>query len=118
VGEVIHAKKAGGSGAPGELVLAARYVTVGERQLRLRSMRVALSGKDAIHTVDAINAASAASPLPVGLIGFAISGRNIVLTTGTIAVAKTAELFAPEPVAPADRSGGAETQDSRPEVGH
>lgn len=92
-GEVIHAKKAGGMGAAGELVLAARFVTVGGRELRLRSMRIAMAGKDAIHTVDTLNAASAASPLPIGLVGFFMSGRNVVVTRGTTAEAKTAADF-------------------------
>jgi hypothetical protein len=93
-GEVVHAKKAGGSGSPGELVLAARVLSLGTRALKLRSMRIALAGQDAIHTVDAVNAASAASPLPIGLIGFAITGRNIAIPKGTLASAKLAEAFA------------------------
>lgn len=92
-GEVIHAKKAGGMGAAGELVLAARFVTVDGRPLKLRSMRIAMAGKDAIHTVDTINAASAASPLPIGLVGFFMSGRNVIVTKGTTAEAKTAADF-------------------------
>ena len=42
VGEVVHAKKSGGSGAAGELVLAARYLDVQGRRLRLRSLKSAL----------------------------------------------------------------------------
>ncbi len=93
MGEIVHAKKAGGSGAPGELVLAARYLTIGEAQLKLRSMRIAVAGADSIHAVDGLNAASVMSPLPIGSIGFAISGRNIVLPIGTLAIAKTAAPF-------------------------
>lgn len=93
MGEIVHAKKAGGSGAPGELVLAARYLTIGEAQLKLRSMRIAIAGADSIHAIDGLNAASVMSPLPIGLIGFAISGRNIVLPVGTLAIAKTAAPF-------------------------
>lgn len=96
-GEVIHAKKAGGSGAAGELVLAARFVRVGDRQLRLRSMRIALAGKDAIHAVDTANAVAVLSPIPVGLLGFAVTGRNIELPDGAIALAKTAQAFTVQP---------------------
>lgn len=105
-GEVIHAKKAGGSGAAGELVLAARFLTFAGRQIRLRSMRIAVAGKDATGTVDAFNAASAGAavfaPVPLGLLGFAISGKNVVVPAGTHALAKTAEDFALEtqPVSP------------------
>ncbi|MFM5885829.1 MAG: hypothetical protein ACKOQ3_11010 [Novosphingobium sp.] len=103
-GEVVHAKKAGGSGAAGELVLAARFLTVGDRQLKLRSMRIALAGRDATGKVDAYNAAAAGAavltPLPLGLLGFAITGKNIVVPKGTLALAKTAEDF-PVAAAPA-----------------
>lgn len=118
-GEVIHAKKAGRAGAAGELVLAAKFLMVGDRQIRLRSMRIAVAGKDAIGAVDGVNAAAAGAavfvPAPVALIGFAIKGKNIVLPAGTLAVAKTAEDFplafpAAAPPAPApvsmDTKGG------------
>ncbi len=96
-GEVVHAKKAGGSGTPGELVLAARFLTVGERRLRLRSMRVGQVGKDNMGTVTAIGAASAAVALPLALLGFAIAGGNTVYPQGSLASAKTAEAFVVEP---------------------
>lgn len=106
-GEIVHAKKAGGSGAPGELVVAARYLQIGNRRLKLRSMRIGLVGKDAVNGVVAFNAAMAATALPIGVIGFAVTGRNVVYSTGTVATAKTAETFvltsgeATEDVAPA-----------------
>lgn len=98
-GEVVHAKPAGGGGAAGELVLAARYVMLGERRLRLRSLRLSLAGKDAIGKVGAFGAAAAVSPVPLGLLGFAIAGRNVEIPSGTIAAAKTAEAFPLEPAA-------------------
>lgn len=97
-GEIIHAKKAGGSGSSGELVLAARFLKVGDRQLKLRSMHVAAAGKDATAKVDGLNAVAAGAsvfvPVPIGIIGFGITGSNILLPKGTVAVAKTAEDFA------------------------
>lgn len=96
-GEIVHAKKSGGSGAAGELVLAARWVEVNGRRLRLRSLKAATAGKDAIHQVDAINAASVVAPLPIGLLGFAVNGAKAVYPKGTLATAKTAEPFALEP---------------------
>lgn len=92
-GEVVHAKKAGGGGAPGELVLAARFLTVGERTVRLRSMRVALAGKDKMGTVNTINAVAAGTVPVVGFIGFAINGHDVVYPKGTIAAAKIAQDF-------------------------
>ena len=92
-GEVIHAKKSGGSGAAGELVLAARWLDVDGRHLRLRSLKAATAGKDAIHRVDAFNAASVMAPLPIGLFGYAINGAKAVYAKGSFATAKTAEAF-------------------------
>lgn len=92
-GEVVHAKKSGGSGAGGELVVAARWLDVGGRRLRLRSLRLNAAGKDAIQKVDGLNAVSVASPVPFGLIGFIIKGKNAVHAKGDLAEAKTAEAF-------------------------
>ena len=100
MGEVVHAKKAGGMGAAGELVLAARYLTVDGRELRLRSMELleTVEGKDRMGTVHTLNIASAASPLPIGLIGFFVGGGNIEIPAGALASAK---LAAPFEIAPA-----------------
>lgn len=92
-GEVIHAKKSGGSGAGGELVVAARWLDVGGTRLRLRSLRLNGAGKDAIQKVDGLNAASVASPVPLGLLGFFIKGKDAVHAKGELAEAKTAEAF-------------------------
>lgn len=92
-GEVIHAKKAGGSGAPGELVLTARHLIVDGRVLKLRSLKIGGVGGDAVNGVVAFNAATAVTPLPIGIIGFAVTGRNIVYPKGTLASAKTAAVF-------------------------
>ncbi len=92
-GEVVHAKKSAGMGAAGELVLAARFLTVGDRQLKLRSMRFGTAGKDEINSVVAVNALSVASPLPVGMLGFFVTGKNIEIPQGTVAVAKNSEAF-------------------------
>ena len=107
-GEIIHAKKASGAGTPGELVLAARFLAMGDRQLKLRSLRIAVAGKDASTAVDSYNAVAAGAavltPVPFGLLGFAITGRNILIPKGTRALAKIAEDFPLEvaPAAPVD----------------
>lgn len=99
MGEVVHAKKAGGMGAAGELVLAARYLTVDGRELRLRSMELleTVEGKDRMGTVHTLNIASAASPIPIGMIGFFIGGGNIEIPAGARASAKLAASFAIAP---------------------
>lgn len=101
-GEVVHAKKAGGVGMAGELVVAARWLDVDGKRLALRSMRVGSddgptgggqSGKDQNGSVNALIGASTLAA-PVSLLGYFIKGRNIVLPAGTLAVAKTATEFA------------------------
>lgn len=96
-GEVVHAKKSGGGGAAGELVLAARYLDFAGRRLRLRSMNFAQNGRSNTDTANAVALAGAASPLPIGLVGFLITGRQITVPQGTIADAKTAEAFTVQP---------------------
>ena len=44
-GEVVHASKAGFGGKQGELILAARFVNVGESRIPLRSLRLNATGK-------------------------------------------------------------------------
>ena len=92
-GEVIHAKKSGGSGAAGELVLAARFLDMNGRHLPLRSMKIAVAGKSHVGSVGTLAVASAASPVPFGLIGFFVQGGQVTIAQGTIADAKTAETF-------------------------
>lgn len=104
-GEVVHAKPSGGSGTGGELVLAARWLDVGGKQLRLRSMHISVSGQSAVGSVNAINMASSAVVPGVGLIGFMIKGRNVAYASGTIAEAKTAQDFAIE-LTPAKAKSG------------
>ncbi len=86
VGEVVHAKKSGGSGAGGELILAARYLDVSGRRMALRSMQLAATGQD--QTVLAM----AASEL-IGPFGFAVRGKNVEIAAGRRATAKTAVTF-------------------------
>lgn len=93
MGEVVHAKNSGGSGASGELVLAARYLELGGRRLRLRSLNFAAAGQDKLGTVQTLNIASAATVPALALIGFFIKGKGIDLPDGVEAMAKTAEPF-------------------------
>jgi hypothetical protein len=94
MGEVIHAKKSGGMGAAGELVLAARYLEIDGQRLMLRSLNLSANGKSGIARVDAFAVAAAASTIPIGVIGFFITGGQITVPQGTVAQAKTREAFA------------------------
>lgn len=93
MGEVVHAKKSGGSGASGELVLAVRYLELGDRRLRLRSLNFAVAGQDSIKGVNNLMIASAATMPALSLIGFFIQGKGIDIPEGMQAMAKTAEPF-------------------------
>lgn len=102
LGEVVHAKKSGGAGAAGELVLAARYLEIDGRRLRLRSLQTEQSGESRIDT------AMIASTAALGLFGFLIKGGKLTIAEGSIVQAKTAEPFsltaplaAPSPEGPA-----------------
>lgn len=90
MGEVVHAKKAGGSGAPGELVLAARYLVVGDRQIRLRSLNYEAVGQDKIGLASAVT-------MGAGPFGLLLKGGEKVVPQGTVAHAKTAEAFVVDP---------------------
>jgi hypothetical protein len=72
--EVVHAQKAGALGKAGELIIAARYVDVGGRQIRLRA-QLMQTGKD--KTMAAL------------LIVPFIRGKNLVLPADTEVVART-----------------------------
>lgn len=93
MGEVVHAKKGSGSGAPGELVLAARYLEVGGRRLPLRSMHLSGVGADKIGSVNALAIASVTSPIAVALLGFLMTGGEKTVAQGSRAEAKTAVEF-------------------------
>jgi hypothetical protein len=84
-GEIIHAKKTG-VGVGGELVLAARHLSLGDRKLRLRSMQLNGAGRDQQGLAFAVGVA-------VGLPGMFIRGKHIDIPAGAFADAKTAEAF-------------------------
>ena len=106
-GEVVHAKKAGLAGAAGELVLAARYLDLGERRIALRSFRFMEAGEIALGKGQDNTGVSNVTTALAGPIGFFIGGGNTNVLPGTIANARTRndELFerpAAQAAAPAD----------------
>lgn len=94
MGEVIHAKRAGGSGAPGELILAARYLDLGTVRLRLRSLDMTSIGKSKYGTSDTLAVASAAGGVGLSVLALAITGKESKIEAGSVASAKTAEPIA------------------------
>lgn len=83
-GEVIHAKKAGGSGSGGELIVTANYIDLGEQRIPLRSMELGVSGKDQMDL-------AMATGIFAGPVGFLVRGKNIDLPEGALAGAKLAQ---------------------------
>ena len=83
-GEVVHAAKSGMGGKAGELILAARFVRVGDQQVRLRSFGV--SGAGTNHTDDALGVA-----IILGPVGLLVHGGARVFPRDGVAGAKTAE---------------------------
>lgn len=97
MGEVVHAKKSGGSGASGELILAARYLEIAGRRLRLRSMNFAAAGEDNVGAVTSAAIASSATIPVLAFVGFLVKGKPIDIPEGTLVNAKTAEPFVLDP---------------------
>jgi len=66
-GEVVHADRARGSGQPGELVLAARTLTLGDQVLALRGLKpeAPVVGKDRTRTVNGVAVAFAPAALMI-----------------------------------------------------
>jgi len=99
-GEVIHAAKSGAGGKAGELILAARYVRVGDVEVRLRSFALGAIGKD--RSGNALATSFVAGPFAMF-----VKGGAIVVPAQTVGIAKTALEFHLPPVA----SPPAEAQD-------
>jgi hypothetical protein len=82
-GEVVHAARSRAGGKAGELILTARYVKVGDREIRLRSFAGG-SGKDRTK-------ASVGIAATLGFPAFLVRGGEYAIQEGTLANAKTAE---------------------------
>ncbi|WP_133501369.1 hypothetical protein [Cognatilysobacter terrigena] len=86
VGEVVHAAPAHGSGQAGELILAARYLEVGDRRVALRGMKLAGAGDDR-------SGMSAGVSIAIGVFAMFIHGGEMEVPVGAIARAKLAEAY-------------------------
>jgi hypothetical protein len=85
-GEVIHAAKSGAGGKAGELILAARYVRVGDVNIRLRSFALGVVGKDQTGN-------SLAASMIIGPFAMFVKGGVVTVPPATLGVAKTALEF-------------------------
>lgn len=85
-GEVIHAARSGAGGKAGELIVVARYVRVGDLEVRLRSFALGVAGKD--HSNDAF-----ASSFLIGPFAMFVKGGVITVPAATLGTAKTALEF-------------------------
>ncbi|HKU88696.1 MAG TPA: hypothetical protein VJP84_02820 [Steroidobacteraceae bacterium] len=85
-GEVIHAARSGAGGKAGELILAARYVRVGDIDVRLRSFALGVVGKD-----QSVN--SLAASMIIGPFAMFVKGGVITVPPATLGIAKTALEF-------------------------
>ena len=82
-GEVIHAAKSGAGGKAGELILAARYVRVGDVEVRLRSLALGAAGKDQTSN-------SLAASMIIGPFAMFVKGGIVTIPAETLGLAKTA----------------------------
>lgn len=81
VGEVVHVQKSGFGGRGGELILAARYIQIGDQRIALRSLKPLAGPYAGKNNSDA---ALAVSMIPyAGLVSLFITGGEIVIPAGT-----------------------------------
>lgn len=83
-GEVVYAERSGGGGAPGKLVLAARYVDVGDTHIRLKAFNLSAGGESEFREMQ-----MAAEFIGPGVL--LINGHTVVYPVGTRAHAKVAD---------------------------
>lgn len=82
-GEVIHAAKPGMAGRAGELILAARFLRVGEHEIKLKSF-TAGTGEHRMNLANGLG-------VSVGIPGLFVVGKNIVIPAGSDVFAKVAK---------------------------
>jgi hypothetical protein len=101
-GEVIHSTPGRLGGKAGELILAARFLTLDNHRVDLRSFRLIANGKDRSDAALALMLAGGLASPVGGVAAFLVKGGDIDVPVGAIAVAKlAADLIAAPSAAPA-----------------
>lgn len=97
VGEVIDAGKAGMGGRPGELVVAARYITMGDVQVPIRGFRLGGHGENLTKDAQTV-------VILAGVGGLLMRGGDLVMPAGARGSAKIARdvTLPPAPAQPRD----------------
>jgi hypothetical protein len=98
-GEVIHAAKSGGGGKPGELLVAARFIRVGDQEIRLRSFSLGAKGPDR-------SDAALGTSIVLGPLGLFVVGGVMTIPSGTVGGAKTATEIQLPAVSPTSAPAG------------
>lgn len=95
IGEVVHVAKGGAGGKPAELIVAARYVTVGDTRVPIRGFKLTGMGEDR-------GGEAMAVMLAAGVASMLVRGGDLVMPEGAWGYAKVASdvtLPAPPPQA-------------------
>jgi hypothetical protein len=95
VGEIVHAAAARGGGAPGELLIAARFLELGAISIPLRGLKFGVTGGN--NSGMALGVSFAAGPFAMF-----IRGREIEIPAGTLVQAKVAGVITLPSSVPAD----------------
>ncbi|MFI4934780.1 MAG: hypothetical protein ACHP7N_09200 [Caulobacterales bacterium] len=92
MGEVVYGERGSWGGAPGKLVLAARYIDVGDIRVHLKAFNLAAGGDSQFNElrVEAAIAGEIAGVAGAAVV-LLIDGKDVVYPVGTRAHAKVAE---------------------------
>jgi hypothetical protein len=111
-GEVIHAERKKMGGKPGEMLLAARFLTKDGVRIPLKALKMGSAGDNPINTI-------VAASMVIGPFAMFIQGGEVVIPSGTLAHAKLAAPYPAAEPAPAAASSSATTtrkpEDQKPE---
>lgn len=100
VGEIVHAEPSRGGGKPGELILAARRLQVGDREVKLRGFKLGGAGTDTSHV-------ALGASFGIGPFAHFIHGKEIQIPALTSGMAKLAEPLRSPPLPEAPPALGA-----------
>jgi len=109
VGEIVHAEPSRGGGKPGELILAARRLQMGDREVKLRGFKLGGAGNDTSHV-------ALGASFGIGPFAHFIHGKEIEIPALTAGMAKLAEPLHALPHPEATASPDAEADPQEPDA--